>query len=188
MAVLVAGLIVFLGVHLVPALPPLRTALAARWGERAYRGLFSLVSLVGIVLIVIGYVRAPRGAELFPPSTVAIAIAPYAVTLALILFAAGNMRGHTRRIVKHPMLLGLAIWAAVHLAANGDTRGTVLFASFLGYAALDFASVVQRQAVKSFEPTLRHDVIGVIAGIVVALALMALHRLLFGVSVVPWGW
>jgi uncharacterized membrane protein len=188
MSMLVAGLIVFLGVHLVPTVPALRTSLVDRWGDRPYRGIVSLASLVGILLIVWGYGRAPRGEQLFPPSSLAIAIAPYAVTLALVLFAAANMRGHTRRIVKHPMLLGLAIWAAVHLAANGDTRGTVLFASFLAYAAVDFASALQRHAVRSFDVAPRHDLIGVVAGIVVALALMALHRVLFGVRVVPWGW
>jgi uncharacterized membrane protein len=188
MTVLIAGLIVFLGVHLVPAVPALRTALVARWGDRPYRGVFSFVSLIGLVVIVNGYARAQPGPQLFQSSSFAIAIAPYAMTLALILFAAANMRGHTRRLVKHPMLLGLAIWAAVHLAANGDTRGTVLFGGFLAYAALDFASVLQRHAVKSFEVSPRQDAIGVVAGIVVSLVLMALHRRLFGVAVVPWGW
>jgi uncharacterized membrane protein len=188
MTVLIAGLVIFLGVHLVPALPPLRTAVVARWGDRGYRGIFSFVSLIGLVAIVNGYARAQPSPQLFPPSSFAIAIAPYAITVALILFAAANMRGHTRRIVKHPMLLGLAIWAAVHLAANGDLRGTVLFGGFLGYAALDFVSALQRHAVKTFEISPRHDVIGVVAGIVAALVFMALHRPLFGVAVVPWGW
>jgi len=185
--ILVAGLVLFLGVHLVPALPSLRAALAARWGEQRYRGLFSLVSLVGLALVIGGYVMAPPGPRLFPPSPGAIAIAPYAVSLSLILFAAANMRGHARRVVKHPLLLSVAIWAAVHLMANGDTRGTVLFASFLAYAAFDFFSVVQRQAIRTFQPALRNDAIAVVAGIAASLALMALHRPLFGVAVVRWG-
>ena len=187
MVALVAGLALFLGVHLVPALAGVRAALVARWGERRFKGAFSLVSFVGLALIVAGYASSAPGPRLFPPFSVAIAIAPYAVTLALILFAAANMRGHTRRLVKHPMLLGLAIWAAVHLAANGDTRGTILFGSFLVYAAIDFISVVQRHAAKTFEPTPRHDAIAAVAGLVVALALMWLHRPLFGVAVVHWG-
>lgn len=188
MFLLVAGLIVFLGIHLVPTLPALRNTLVARWGERGYRGIFSLVSLLGLVALIVGYARAEPGPQLFPPHSLAVAMAPYAVTLALILFAAANMRGHARRIVKHPMLLGLAIWAVVHLAANGDVRSTVLFGSFLAYAAVDFGSVLRRQAVRGFEVTPRHDAIAVVAGIVVSLVLMTLHRLLFGVRVVPWGW
>ncbi len=187
MAILVAGLALFLGVHLVPALTGARATLVARWGERRYKGAFSLVSFVGLALIIAGYAKSSGGPRLFPPSSLAIAIAPYAVALALILFAAANMRGHTRRVVKHPMLLGLAIWAGLHLAANGDTRGTVLFGSFLAYAAIDFVSVAQRHALKSFEPTPRHDAIAVIAGLVASLALMWLHRPLFGVAVVRWG-
>ena len=184
---LIAGLIVFLGLHLLPALQSARAGMVARWGEQRYRGLFSLASLVGLVLIVAGYAAADPGPRLFAPSPAAVAVAPYAVTLAFVLFAAANMRGHIRRVVKHPMLLGLAIWAAVHLAANGDARGTLLFGGFLAYAAVDFLSVVQRGAVKTFEPVPRHDAIAVVGGVVVALVIMTLHRLLFGAAVVPWG-
>ena len=85
------------------------------------------------------------------------------------------------------MLIAIAIWAAVHLLANGDTRGTVLFASILAYALVDFVSAVQRHATRLFAPSARHDAMAVAAGIVAALAVMALHRVLFGAVVVPWG-
>lgn len=186
---LVAGLVLFLGVHLVPALPGPRARMVARLGEQRYKGLFSLVSFAGLALIIAGYAYSEPGARLFPPSPVAIAIAPYAITVAIVLFAAANLRGHTRRVLKHPMLLGLAIWAAVHLAANGDTRGTVLFGSFLAYAVIDFASVIRRGiVVKTFEASPRHDAMALVGGLAVSLALMALHRALFGVRVVSWGW
>jgi uncharacterized membrane protein len=188
MWLLVAGLIVFLGTHLLPAMPGARARLVARWGEQRYKGLFSLASFAGLALIIAGYAHAAPGSRLFPPSSAAIAIAPYAITVAFVLFAAGNLRGHTRRALKHPMLLGLAIWAAVHLAANGDERGTVLFGSFLGYAVVDFASVTRRGSVRTFDPVPRHDIIAVVGGLAAALAVMALHRVLFGVSVVRWGW
>lgn len=187
MAVLIAGLVLFLGIHLLPVLQPARLALVGRWGENRYKGVFTLISVAGLALIIAGYAMAIPGAQLFAPSPAARAIAPYAMTLSLVLFAAANMRTYIRRLVKHPMLLGLAIWAALHLLANGDTRGTLLFASFLAYAAIDFASVVQRGAVREFIPTARHDAIATVAGIVAGLALMALHRVLFGVAVVSWG-
>jgi uncharacterized membrane protein len=187
MPILVAGLILFLGLHLLPALPALRAALVGRLGEGRYKGLFSLLSFIGLALIIGGYARAAPGARLFDASPTAIAIAPYAVTLALILLAAANMRGHIRHSLKHPMLLGIAIWAAIHLLANGDTRGTVLFGSFLIYALLDFVSVLQRHATKPFALTPRHDLIAVVAGTLVALVVMALHRYLFGVAAVTWG-
>jgi uncharacterized membrane protein len=85
------------------------------------------------------------------------------------------------------MLIGLLIWSIVHLLANGDVRGTVLFGSFIVYAIVDLFSAIQRHAAKTAEPRLRADVIAFVAGIVVALILMTLHRVLFGVRVVPFG-
>jgi len=187
MTVLIAGLIVFLGLHLLPALPRARAALAGRLGAARYKGAFSLLSLLGLGMIVGGYALATPGPRLFEPSRAAIAAAPYAVSLAFILLAAARMRGNIRHTLKHPMLLGIVIWASVHLLANGDTRGTLLFASFLGFALLDLVSVLQRQATKRFEPSARYDLIAVAAGVVAAVAVMTLHRLLFGVAAVPWG-
>jgi len=187
MRLLVTGLILFLGLHLVPALPRARAALAERLGDARYKGAFALLSLVWLSLIVAGYAVATPGARLFEASRTAIAIAPYAMTLSFVLLAAANMRSHIRYGLKHPMLLGLAIWASVHLLANGDTRGTLLFGSFLGYAVLDLLSVVQRRATKPFTPSARYDLIAVVAGAVAAVAVMLLHRILFGVAAVAWG-
>jgi uncharacterized membrane protein len=187
MPMLVTGLLVFLGIHLLPTLPDLRFTLVQHWGEQRYKAAFALVALTGLALIVGGYATAPPGARLFQPSRSAIALAPYAITLSFVLLAAANLRGHIRRVLKHPMLIAIAIWAAVHLLANGDTRSTALFASFLAYALVDLVSAVQRHATRLFAPTARHDVVALAAGIVAALVVMALHRVLFGVAVVPWG-
>ena len=159
MLMLAVGLILFLGLHLVPALPDLRAALVRRLGEPRYKGAFSLLSLLGLSLIIGGYARSAPGARLFAPSPAAIAIAPYAMTLAFVLLAAANLRGHIRHSLKHPMLLGIVIWASIHLLANGDTRGTVLFGSFLGYAVLDLFSALQRHTGKHVrtEHALRRD-------------------------------
>jgi uncharacterized membrane protein len=112
----------------VPAFAGGRAALVQRWGEQRYKGMFTLISFAGLALIITGYAIATPGPQLFASSQTAIAIAPSAMTLSLVLFAAANMRTHLRQVVRHPMLLGLAIWAAVHLLADGDTRGTLLFA------------------------------------------------------------
>ena len=187
MTLLILGLAIFLGIHLLPALPPARLALMRRWGDQRYKGLFSLGSAIGLVLIVAGYAISDDRARIFAPLPAARAIAPFAMTVSFILFAAANMRSHLRLWLKHPMLLGLLVWSLVHLLANGDRTGTVLFGSFLAYALVDLASAVQRGAVKSFEPTIRHDAIAIVAGIVVALVVMTFHRLLFGVPVVGFG-
>jgi uncharacterized membrane protein len=75
----------------------------------------------------------------------------------------------------------------VHLLANGDLRGTLLFGAFLVYAVLDLASAISRHAVKSFVPSFKFDIMAIVGGVAVALAVMALHRVLFGVRVVAFG-
>lgn len=187
MKLLILGLILFLGIHLVPALPAVRNKLLTALGERRYRGLFSLISAAGLVLIVLGYARAPDGPRLFNPSPAAIMIAPLAMVISFILLAAANMKTHIRRMIGHPMLIGVGIWAAVHLLANGHAKASVLFGAFLAYAVLDLLSAVARHATKSFTPVLRQDVIAVVAGTALALLVMAFHRQIFGVPVVSWG-
>ncbi|MBP6564210.1 MAG: NnrU family protein [Burkholderiales bacterium] len=187
MALLVAGLVLFLGIHLVPAVPALRASLVARFGERGYKGAFSALSAVGLVVVAIGFGSARGGPVLFAPVPEAVALAPYAMAASFALFAAANLRGHLRRAVRHPMLAGTILWAGVHLAANGDRASTVLFGAFLAWALVDLASAIARRAVRPFEPNVAHDVIAVVAGIGAMLAFATLHRVLFGVQVVPFG-
>ena len=186
MAIMVIGLVAFLGLHLIPALPDYRNRLAADLGEPRYKGLFSLASFVALALVVVGYALSERGPRLFPSVPAAIAAAPYAITLAFILLAAANMKGHIRQSLQHPMLIGILIWSGVHLLTNGDLRGTVLFGAFFVYALVDLASAVRRHAIKSFVPSTRHDVIAIGAGVVVALVVMTVHPYLFGVRVVSF--
>jgi uncharacterized membrane protein len=187
MTLLISGLVLFLGIHFLPAVPPMREGVVARWGEQRYKGIFSLVSGLGLVLVVAGYAYSGERVHVFDPVPAARAIAPPAMIVSFILFAAANMRGHLRAFLRHPMLLGVLIWSGVHLLANGDRAGTLLFGAFFAYAVIDLGSAIARGAVKSFVPVVRHDVIAVAGGSVVALAVMTFHRMLFGVAVVPFG-
>lgn len=188
MALLILGLVLFLGVHLLPTLPAVRGGLVARFSEQRYKRLFSLASAAGLVVIVAGFAHAGPGARetIFAPVPAAIAIAPIAMVVSFVLFAAANMKGHLRHALKHPMLLGLLIWSLVHLLANGDLRSTVLFGAFLAYALVDLASAVSRHAVKTFVPQAKFDVMAIVGGTVVALLVMTFHRVLFGVPAVPF--
>jgi uncharacterized membrane protein len=160
--------------------------LVARWGRARLQERFRWLRRFGLALIVIGYARSGARAW-FEPWPAARVVAPYAMTLSFILLAAANMRTHLRRTLGHPMLVGVLIWASVHLFANGDRAGTVLFGGFLGYAVIDLASALHRRAVKTFVPELKHDLIAIVAGIVVALGVMVFHRPLFGVATVAFG-
>jgi len=186
MALLIAGLVLFFGIHLVPTVPALR----ARWvnsaGEARYRRTFALVSGVGLALIVIGYIIAPRGAQLFASSPAAKSIAPLVMVVSFVLLAGANMKTHLRARLRHPMLIGIILWSTVHLCANGDTKGTLLFGSFLAYALVDLASAIGRGAVKPFVPAHKYDIMAIGGGIVAAFAVMLLHRVIFGVPAVWW--
>jgi len=187
MTLLIAGLVLFFAPHVLPMFPSQRAALFASWGEARYKGWFSAVSGVGLVLIVIGYAYGDRGAQWFAPSPAARAAAPFAMIVVFILLAAANSPSHIRAAIKHPMLIAVLIWSVVHLLANGDARGTVLFGAFATFAVVDLASVVQRRAIKVFTPRLRADVISIVAGSALALLVMTFHRLLFGPVVVSFG-
>lgn len=187
MAILILGLVLFLGIHLLPVFTGARRTLHERLGEKKYKGVFSLISALGLVLIVVGYARAPSEPRLFAPMIGAIHIAPLAMIVSFILLASANMRTHIRRKLKHPMLLGVGLWATVHLLANGEAKATVLFGAFLAYVVIDLVSAVQRGATKSFAPVARQDAMAVGSGVVLALLVMAFHRPLFGVMAVPWG-
>ena len=187
MEVLVLGLVLFLGIHLLPVLTGARNALFTRLGEKGYKGVFSAISALGLVLIIVGYARAPSEPRLFNPFPAAIMIAPLVMLVSFVLLASANMRTHIRRTLKHPMLIGVGLWAAVHLLANGEAKATLLFGAFLAYVAIDLASAVQRRAVKHFTPVARQDAIAVGAGIAIALLVMAFHRHLFGAQAVHWG-
>jgi uncharacterized membrane protein len=184
---LVAGLLLFFIPHLLPMVPASRARLREQWGENRYKGLYSVVSGIGLILIIAGYAVAERGAQWFPPSLEARAVAPYAMTVVFILLAASHGPSHIRAWIRHPMLAAVLIWSIVHLLANGDARGTVLFASFLLYAAIDLVSVTIRGTFVPFAARWRSDLVAIVAGTAVALLVMFLHRFLFGVRAVPFG-
>jgi uncharacterized membrane protein len=186
MTLLAVGLVLFLGIHLVPVLVPVRARVYAAWGEARYKTLFSVASGVGLALIVWGWWVSGPGSQLFAPFPLAIRAAPYAMTLAFILLASSHSPSHLRAAVKHPMLIGVIVWSLVHLFANGDARGTLLFGAFLAWSVVDLVSSIARNAVKTFEPRWRADVISVLAGTVVALLVMTFHRVIFGHAVVPF--
>lgn len=174
----------FIGIHLVPVAQGFRTRLVARFGDKGYRGLFSAVAAAGLILIMLGYHLRPDRVQLFTPSAAARELAPVAVTLAFVLFAAANMRGHVRAGLRHPMLLGLLIWSVTHLLANGDLTGTVLFGSFAAYSIVALVSAIRRRAVKAFLPAWKYDVMAIVGALVLAYVTMRVHPALFGTGAV----
>ncbi len=184
MSLLIAGLVLFMAIHLVPKAPRLRLSLVERLGAKPYRGVFSAVVLLSLVAVVWGFSRSPFE-EIYVPPAWGHQASMILVPIALVLFAAANMPTRIRALVHHPMLLGLLLWAFAHLLSNGDVRSVVLFGGFALFAVVEIVSAVARGKGPPKEPAPRitMDVAAVIGGVVVAGLLAGFHGTLFGVPV-----
>jgi uncharacterized membrane protein len=183
MTLLIVGVALFIGAHLIPSVPSLRDRLKKQVGGNAYRGLFALVSLVGFVLLVMGMGRAPF-VPLWDPPPWGHRVPVFGMPLALTLFVAAFMPTNLKRLTRHPMLWGVTLWAAVHLVANGDLASLVLFGSFGAFSLFDMWSANQRGAQLSSKavPYWR-DLLVVAVGGVVFMGLLHSHAMLFGMPV-----
>jgi len=184
MNLFILGLILFFGIHVTTVTPSLHRLCSARLPGQAWRGVVALLSLLGVVLICVGWHSVPNHA-LFAPSAWVISAAPVLVSVALILFVIGgaNLNSHIRQQQRHPMVIGATIWAATHLLANGTWRETVLFGSFLLFAVYALVVLFASGKRANFQASLKWDVIGVLLGLFVAIGVMHSHKLLFGVAV-----
>lgn len=138
MTLLLLGLALFFVPHLLPS-TPLRAPLVASLGENRYKGVVTLLSFVGLAVAVIGYRQVPPE-YLFAPKPWAYKAALHSMPIAFILLASAHMPTHIRQWVRHPMMLGVLIWALLHYFANGEKAAVWLFGSFAIYAAFSIVS------------------------------------------------
>lgn len=141
MTILLLGLILFLGAHSVRIVAePWRDHMLTRLGEKPWKGLYSLVSLAGFVLIIWGYGLArAQPVLLWSPPVAMRHVASLLTLLAFILLMAAYVPGNgIKARLHHPMILGVKLWALAHLLANGTLADVVLFGTFLLWAVLDF--------------------------------------------------
>ncbi len=189
MIVLVVGLVIFLGSHLVRVFgESWRQHTIARLGEGPWKGLYSLVSLVGLVLIVWGYglSRLDPVVVWEPPvwtQQIAVTLNLVALILLAVFLAPG---GRLKARLGHPMLLAVKVWAVAHLLANGTLADLLLFGSFLAWAIVDFAANRRRDrrdgTVRIAGPV-RNDAIAAGLGVVLWAAFVwRVHEWLIGVS------
>jgi uncharacterized membrane protein len=150
MLLLIVGLIIFFGIHLVPTNPGLRDSLRDRFGATTYQIAFSVLSLLGFALIIVGYHKLQllpgKNPQLWVPPAWTKHVAFTLMLPAMILLVAAYVPSRIRTAVKHPMLLAIKIWALAHLLANGTLGALVLFLSFLAFAVYDRISVKKRAA------------------------------------------
>ena len=188
MSALILGLVLFLGIHSVRMLAgDWRTVQIARLGEKAWKGMYTVVSLLGFGLIIWGYglARAEPVVLWTPPVWTRHMAALLTLPMFILLVATYVPGTRIKAAVGHPMVLSVKLWALAHLLANGNLADLVLFGSFLVWAVTDFISFRRRdRALGATYPALgfSRDALAVVVGLVAwaAFARFA-HQWLIGV-------
>lgn len=190
MSTLIVGLVIFLGMHSFAIVSPGgRDAMVARLGAGAWKGLYSVVSLVGFWLILKGYAAARLEPTLVwvPPTGLRHVAALLMLPVFPLLFAT-YLPGRLRAAAKHPMLAAVKFWAVAHLLSNGMLADIVLFGALLVWAVIDRISLKHRapRATPAAPAKPFNDVLAVALGLTVyAVFVMGVHQRLFGVA--PFG-
>jgi uncharacterized membrane protein len=189
MTLLVAAIVIFFGIHLVPTMTGLRDRLIGRLGQSGYRVLFALLSTASLVLLIFAFAKAPVVMVWSPPAW-ARWVAIVLMLPAFIFLVAAYVPGKIKAKLKHPFLVALKTWALAHLIANGDLASIILFGSFLAYAVFDRIALKRRPATGLVTAPEtgpgRNDVISVVGGLLLYVVFLVwLHPLLIGTSPLP---
>jgi uncharacterized membrane protein len=189
MIYLVLGLGLFLGMHSISIVAPAwRDRTAARLGN-AWRGLYSLITIAGLIVIVWGYgIARQNPVMLYAPPAWTHYITAVLMLPVFTLFLAAYLPGRLKGAFKHPMLLSVMLWAVAHLIATGMLANVVLFGGFLAWAVADLISFRWRtQRPIPMAPSMKlNDGIAIVAGLVVYIVFEHwLHVRLIGVQPLP---
>lgn len=186
MIILIIGLLIFLGIHSVNIFAPTwRAQQVVRLGEKPWKGLYSLIAVVGLVLMIWGFALArPDAPIIYEPMrglkhlTLLLMLLSF-ISISIASFPAGRLKP----ILKHPMLLAVKLWAFGHLLANGDLASILLFGTVLVWAVLDRISVKRRGVALPVAGKPIWDVVAILVAILVYLLFIwHLHAWLIGVS------
>lgn len=188
MSALITGLLLFLGAHSVRIVAEdWRSRQIARLGANRWKGLYTIVSLIGFGLIVWGYGQTRMApVDLWAPPVWTRHLAALLTLPAFVLITAAYVpRNRIKSTLHHPMILGVKLWALAHLLSNGRLGDVVLFGAFLVWAVLDFRAARARDRVRgTLYPagTLAGDAITAVVGLAAWAAFaFYLHAWLIGV-------
>lgn len=170
MTYLLLGLLLFLGIHSTRIFADgFRTRQLARMGDRPWKILYTVISLVSFALIIWGYGLARQSpVALYNPPLWTRHLAALLMLASFVLIVAAFVpRNHFKAKVGHPMLAGTKVWAFAHLLSNGTLADLLLFGGFLVWAVVCFVSMRKRDraAGKTYRAgTVKGDVIAVVIG------------------------
>ena len=192
MTLLILGLVLFFGVHSTRIVAnDWRAATIARVGEKPWKAIYSLLSIAGFVLLVIGYGAARQSpVVVYVPPVWTRHLAALLTIPAFVLLVAAYVPGNAiKRAIGHPMVAGVKLWALAHLIANGTLADVLLFGGFLAWAALSFTAARRRDRAAGTTypagPGSRTAITVVVGLVAWAVFAFALHRPLIGVA--PFG-
>lgn len=187
MILMMAGLLLFFAPHLFSTFRDARASAIERLGAGTYKGIYSVLSIIGLVMIGYGYGdwRASGPALLWDPPVATRHIALLLMLLSTLAIGAYLVPSHLRAWLKHPMLVAVKLWALAHLLANGDAATTTLAGAFLAYAVYDRISVKRRgEALPQAPKGWTGDLVAVVVGVVLYAALAFwFHPAVVGVPV-----
>ncbi len=147
MTLLILGLLLWSGVHLIPALTiPLKTTWKNRLGDKGYQLSFSLIVVLSLVLIVFGW-RSITPTTLYTLPEYTRPIAFFLMVLAFLLFGASHHVTRIKQYFRHPQLSSVIVWSFAHLLVNGDNRSLVLFGGMGIWAILEIFVINRREGV-----------------------------------------
>jgi len=188
MTYLIAGLLLFLGVHSIAIVAPAwRDGMAARLGDASWKAIYALVSVIGFVMLVHGYGLArAEPMVLYTPPMWMRHVASLLMLPVFPLLLATYLPGRIKAAVKHPMLTATKAWALAHLLVNGNLADVLLFGGFLAWAVADRIAVgkraVQRKPVVTGAPSRMNDVLAIVGGLVLYVVVIAwAHQRFIGV-------
>lgn len=172
MSILVSGLLIFFVLHFYSTFRSREPAkdIKRKMGEKAYMGAYSLISALGLGLIIWGYKQAGVTEQFFTGFDFDYSLRLLLMLLAFIFLVAANLpAGYIKSTLKHPMLVGVCIWSITHLIDGATERQALLFGSFLIYSVIDIV-VVSSRASSSKKSTnkigWKNDAVAIVIGIV----------------------
>lgn len=185
MAVLITGIALFACLHLIKSLAPsLRSQLQTRFGEKGYKGLFSLLILASFALIIFGW-RSATPQIVYQPPAALLMPALALLLLAFFLLSISSRESRLRKLVRHPQLSGVALWGIAHLLLNGDSRSILLFGSMTAWAVVEILAINRRDGpwVKPPAPPVTTDLVNLVITALVVALVVYIHPWLAGVSI-----
>ena len=188
MVYLVIGVVLFIGMHSISIFnEPLRDRMCGKFGEIPWKGLYSVISVIGFILLIYGYGQARQNPiVLYTTPPWFLYINMLLMLFVFPLFLAANFPGKIKAAAKHPLLAATKIWAFAHLLVNGTLADVVLFGSFLAWAVADRISMKRRtqRPIMAMPESALNDIICIVVGLgIYAAFVMWLHAKWIGVAI-----